>query len=310
MTRTIPRTRASATCTISVLIPILAACEPALDQRLDVIASPRILAITSSPAEVVAGAAASYTILAASPSGPLTTAPSWDLCTAPKPPTDDDSVSTGCIDTQSALVALGTGPTATATIPANACMQFGPDVPPGGFRPRDPDSTGGYYQPVRASADDIDAGLAFGFTRITCNLPGVTAELLSEYLTEYVANQNPTLEPLALAQGDAPIAPAAVPASSAITLTAAWPAQAVESYLYYDPVSQTLITRREAMRVSWFTTAGAIAVDASAVGEGDDALTVSTTWTTPSTPGAVWLWLVLRDSRGGMATQTVAVTVQ
>jgi hypothetical protein len=91
---------------------------------------------------------------------------------------------------------------------------------------------------------------------------------------------------------------------------ASWPADAAESYLYFDPTSQTLGTRREAMHVSWFATAGAIDVDATAVGEDDPTLAAMTTWHAPPSPGAAWLWLVLRDSRGGIATQTIAVTLR
>ena len=37
--------------------------------------------------------------------------------------------------------------------------------------------------------------------------------------------------------------------------------------------------------------------------------TVSTTWTTPG-PGPAWLWLVLRDSRGGLAARALAIQVE
>ena len=63
------------------------------------------------------------------------------------------------------------------------------------------------------------------------------------------------------------------------------------------------------MRVSWFATGGTLAVDASAVDEDDAATSVSTTWHTPAA-GPAWLWVVLRDSRGGVAAQAVAVTVR
>jgi hypothetical protein len=228
------------------------------------------------------------------------------LCTAPKPPTEDNAVSAACTDDPSALAPIATAPTVTATIPSDACMLFGPDVPPGGFRPRDPDPTGGYYQPVLADASDAGAALAFGFTRITCNLPTAPPDVAHDYQTMYVANANPTLLPLAIDGASADD----VPAGADVTLVASWPPEAVESYLYFDPDAQVLVTRREAMRVSWFATAGTLAVDATAVAETDDATSVSTTWHAPTTPGPAWLWLVLRDSRGGIATQTVAITVQ
>jgi hypothetical protein len=277
---------------LTVVVVVVAACEPSLDQRLAIVKETRVLAVVSEPAEVKPGATAMYSALIAGPDGPVADAPAFSFCTAPKPPTQDNAVSAACTNDPSALAPIG-------PVPANACMQFGPDVPPGGFRPRDPDPTGGYYQPVLA--DEPDADLAFGFTRITCNLANAPGDVAHDYQTMYVANQNPTLDPLALTD---------VTAGSDVMLTASWPADAVETYLYYDQVAQVLVVRREAMRVSWFATGGTLAVDASAVAETDDSLSVSTTWHAPTTPGPAWLWLVLRDSRGGIATQTVAITVQ
>jgi hypothetical protein len=274
---------------------VLGACQSPLDQRLAIVDSPRTLAIISSPAEAKPSATVAYSALLASPSGPLSTPPQWSLCTAPKPPTEDNAVSDPCIDDPSSLLAID--PTA-ATIPADACMQFGPDVPPDKFRPRDPDATGGYYQPVRADVPGAD--LAFGFTRITCNLANAPPDVAQQYKTMYVANVNPTL---------AVDAPTDVTAGAEVAITASWPAAAAESYLYFDQVSQTLVTRREAMRVSWFASGGALPVDATAVAETDPATSVATTWSAPTAPGPAWLWIVLRDSRGGMATQTIAVTV-
>jgi hypothetical protein len=115
----------------------------------------------------------------------------------------------------------------------------------------------------------------------------------------YAANHNPTLDPFVVGP---------VHADQDVTLTASWPVSAVESYLFYDPLTQKLVTRRESMRLSWFATGGALAVDASAVGEADSATQVSTTWHTPAA-GPAHLWLVLRDSRGGVATQHVQIDV-
>lgn len=46
----------------------------------------------------------------------------------------------GCLD-DAHLVALGTQPAVTAALPANGCLEFGPETPPGNFRPRDADAT-------------------------------------------------------------------------------------------------------------------------------------------------------------------------
>jgi hypothetical protein len=274
---------------------VLAACDDTLDQRLAIVDEPRVLAIVSEPAEAKPGATASYRAIVGGPDGPILAPPAWAYCRAPKPPTEDNVVSTGCLDAGQ-LVALGSGEV-TGTLPMDGCIRYGPDVPPGGFRPRDPDPTGGYYQPVRL---DVDALLAFGSTRITCNLPTAPFEVAIRYNNEYVANQNPTLLPFDLATA---------PANTDVTLVAAWPAEAVESFLYFDARTQTLVDRREAMRVSWFATAGSIPVDASAVDERGTQTRVETTWHTPG-PGRATLWIVLRDSRGGIATQTITVEIQ
>jgi hypothetical protein len=282
---------------LAVNLFTMSGCQDALDQRLAIIDAPRVLAIVSEPAEVKPGGHVTYSSLVATLGGPAADSADWGLCVAPKAPTEDNSVSSDCTGNDS-LVELGDGPTAAAIVPSDACTLFGPDVPPGGFRPRDPDATGGFYQPVRAVTLDE---LAFGFTRITCKLGTAPSDVAHDYDLHYVANANPTVS---LA-----IDPQEPTAGEAVTITASWPASAAESYLYYDPQSQTLVTRRESMRMSWFATGGELPVDATAVGETDDATSVSTTWRAPAQSSA-WLWIVLRDSRGGIATQTLEVTLR
>ncbi len=289
------------------LLLLVVGCTSALDQRLAIVKETRVLAIVSDPAEAKPGTAVTYTALVASEHGPVAAPPTWALCTAPKPPTEDNAVSTACLGDGS-LIDLGAGADVPATLPDDACAQFGPDVGGTMFRPRDPDATGGFYQPVRADAAGAD--LAFGFTRITCHLANAPPDVAQAYLTMYVANTNPTLAPLAISpqlgvDADGTIV---VAAHADIALAASWPAAAAESYLYYDPDREVLVTRREAMHLAWYATAGSLPVDASAVDANDDATSVATPWHTGD-PGPAWLWLVLRDSRGGLATQTIAIRV-
>lgn len=278
------------------LVVVLAGCGEALDQRLSIIDEPRVLAVIAEPAEARPGAPVTFHAVAASPDGPLATSPHWAFCTAPRSPTEDNVVSDACVR-GGELADLGSAATVIGTLPADGCLLFGPDTPPGGFRPRAADGTGGYYQPVRA---DIDTLVAFGLARITCKLPTAPGDVAHDYYVRYVANVNPILDPIAIAR---------VPANSDVTIVASWPADAVESYLYFDLDAQRLVTRREAMRVSWFATAGSFAVDASAVGEGETATTASTTWHTPA-PGTAHLWFVLRDSRGGIAVRDAAIVIE
>lgn len=275
---------------------LLAACDDALDQRLAIIDEPRVLAVIAEPAEAKPKAMVTYTIVTASPDGPLTTPPAWAYCTSPKPPTEDNAVPVPCVAGE-ALVDLGTAPSVTGTLPADGCLNYGPDTPPGGFRPRAADATGGYYQPVRAQVDGL---LAFGLSRITCNLPTAPPDAAREYTLSYRANANPILEPIELAT---------VPADTDVTLTASWPAESAETYLFFDPFAQVLVDRRESLRVSWFATGGSLPVDATLVDEDDPATAASVTWHTPAA-GPVFVWIVLRDSRGGIAARELAITSQ
>jgi len=282
---------------LALLMPLWA-CDDALDQRLAIITEPRVLAVIAEPAEATPKTQVSYQVIVASGEGPLAVDASWAYCTAPKAPTEDNAVSTACLD-DSSLVPLGDGMTVTGTLPADGCIRFGPDTPPNGFRPRDPDPTGGYYQPVRA---DVASQLSFGLSRITCKLPTAPADLARRYDLEYVANKNPVLDPIDPALAD-------VPAGSDVTLVASWPIESIERYLWFDPLAQRLVDRNESLRLSWFATGGSIEVDASAVDEDRPATTVSTTWHTPAA-GPASLWSVLRDSRGGIAVQHLDVNVR
>lgn len=280
----------------ALLCVIVAACDDALDQRLAIIDEPRVLAVIAEPAEAKPKAMVTYTIVTASPGGPLTALPAWAYCTSPKPPTEDNAVPVPCVAGE-ALIELGTGAQATGVLPADGCLNYGPDTPPGGFRPRAADATGGYYQPVRV---DVEGLLAFGLSRITCTLPTAPADAAREYELSYVANQNPTLDPIELGP---------VPADTDVTLTATWPAAAAETYLFFDTLAQVLVDRRESLRASWFATGGALAVDATLIGEDEVATSASTTWHTPAA-GPAFVWVVLRDSRGGIAARELAITVE
>src|SRR6185437_11357559 len=228
---------------------------------------------------------------------------------------------------------------ATGTMPSEACALFGPAVPPAmnGMppgRPADPDPTGGYYQPVRLilSTSGNPILVAEESRILSCGLPGPTPTALSEFQMEYHANTNPVLAGLeALSSGAAtPLSPDPddgtgtgfrVAAGTKITLRASWPACSgasttgcgAETYAYYDPLAQTVTTLREAMTVSWFATSGTF--DSDQTGRASSELETSTDngWTAPGTApmngGAVLLWVVLRDDRGGVAWRRFRLTV-
>ena len=292
------------------LLLIVAACVPDLDQRTSIVDRPEILAVVAEPAEAPAGAMVSYHALVATPDGEaIMPALTWAFCTQPKPPTEDDAVSSACVD-EPGLAIAGTGADATGTIPSTTCTLFGPNPPGPGFRPRDPDPTGGFYQPVRVRGADA---LAFGLDRISCDLANAPPTIVGQYRARYHANQNPPA--LALTTGGAPVDGAIVDAGATIPLHAAWPADAAEPYVSYDVGTVSLVDRREGLRVSFYATAGRFDTDGAGVDEGAAATTtaIDDAWTAPGPAGPsgpVTLWTVLRDSRGGASIARYAITIR
>jgi hypothetical protein len=182
--------------------------------------------------------------------------------------------------------------------PGDGCKTFGPDVSSAGLRPRDPDGTGGYYQPLRADLAGTDS--AFELVRIHCDLADADAMAASAFAAAYQLNQNPQLLPLTATIGGSPVALTAIPTGARITLEASWPDASAETFAYFDPVSQAVTSQRESMQVAWYSSGGAL--DSESTGRASDDLTTTTDdgWVAPSTAGTVHLWIVLRDSRGGV----------
>lgn len=312
-----------------------AGCVPDIPDDTSIVRAPRLVAARAEPAEARPGSTMTTTGLWIGPDGPIADAPlAWAFCTVRKAFTEPGPVAPACLAVEAPeLVAFGTGATATGALPDQGCRRFGPDRPdpvPGetAGRPADPDGTGGYYQPVRVHAGD--AGVSLVQLRIACGLPEATPEQTMHYLRDYVANANPAITAAALARGggaDEPLVPleddpAAAPARVApgetVELTVRWPAcdaapcGGAEPYLWFDPRARVLAPRREAMRVSWLATAGAFAIGHS--GRTEDETTAGLAdarerWTAPAEPGAVHVWAVLRDDRGGATWATFRVDV-
>jgi hypothetical protein len=279
----------------------VAACEPALDQRLATIDAPRTIVVIAEPPEVAPEETALHRAIVASPDGTLAPAIDWGFCTEPKPPTEDNVVNAACL--ADAFAPLGAGPEITAAMPAQACSTFGPDTPPGDYRPRDPDITGGYHQPLRVTLPaDLGGGVAFASHRIACGVGNAPATIVIAFRDRYVRNANPSPPAIAV--------PPTIARGATIDLTATWADADAEPYVSYDPIGVRLVDRREAMRVTWYVTGGALAVDASGVAEGEPGASSDNAWTAPDTAGTVHLWAVLRDSRGGASVSEIDLVVQ
>ncbi len=280
----------------------LAGCKPDFGTPASLLTERRILAVQAEPPEVRPNEAAMFTALVVSPGGTeASPAIDWALCTTPKPLDENNVVAAACLG--DGLTAVGSAsPMAMATVPANACALFGPDPPPSmpgqpPLRPRDPDVTGGYYQPLRAESGAV---VAFALERFTCDLAQAGADLAVQYAMTYPPNQNPMLTPLGATVDGAPVALDALPAGKAIDFTVGWPDAAAESFPVFEVDQAALVTHRESLRVSWFATDGSFEHEVTGRDETDLATTTDDVWTAPATPGPVHLWLVLRDSRGGV----------
>jgi hypothetical protein len=290
----------------------LAACKPDFGASLSLVTAPEILAVRGEPAEAAPGAMVSFTALVAAPDGTVAAPPlDWTLCLAPKPADTDNVVGDACLARDQPYVAQGV-PAASAAIPDDACARFGPDSPPQTgdappARPRDPDATGGYYQPLRVDLADASA---VALERIHCNLAGASMELADQYRMRYSLNRNPTLSPLTATVNGQTAAIDQIPAGADVTLSVGWTADSPETYPVFDVLAQTLVDQREAMRVSWYATSGALAVETSGAAENDPALSTENHWRAPAQSGVAHLWVVLRDSRGGLDFAAYDVTVR
>ncbi len=240
--------------------------------------------------------------------GPASTAGlRWDFCTAPLPLTEDNVVSNACLGSAS-LIAAGAGPSTIAPTPKNGCSVFGPDPPSGaGLRPADPDATGGYYQPLRAEL--AGAETAFALVRIHCDLANASASAATAFAAAYTLNQNPALLPLTATVAGVAASFAAIPPGARVAFTAGWAPADAETFAYFDPASQTVTRQREAMQVAWYSTAGAFDTESTGRASTDLATTSANTWTAPTSAGRAFVFVVLRDSRGGVDFASVELTL-
>jgi hypothetical protein len=311
-----------------------AACEPDLGAPISVIGGPRILAVRGTPAEAKEGAQVTYDLLAVDVNGTIAApAATWTVCTAPRPPSENSAVATACFGLADTA---GPSPTFQAPVTAadpndpmtiGACSIFGPLRPPldPNARPRDPDITGGFYEPVRATLLSPNGGaplLGFDLERIQCRLANAPSDVANQFNNPYdpvmnpngyTPNGNPSLAQLTWSVGGAaasvlspiaagmpaPAAPAIAPGQH-VSLEASWSTESVETFSVYSVQTGSLSPQREAMRVSWFATAGELEHDVSGRAADDAALTADNDWVAPATAGPVRLWLVLRDTRGGV----------
>lgn len=249
------------------------------------LAGPRIIAVQAEPAQAAPGDPVRLTAIVA---GGILERLDWAWCTTPKPPTENNRVDPACLG--DGVAPLGAaGLTIDATLPVDGCRLFGPESPGPGLRPRDPDVTGGYYQPVILRAD---AAIAVGLVRLRCNLSQAPLAIAQRFAAEYTPNQNPTLRLEQAPAGDA--------AGDTVRVEAL--TDPPERALRFDPAARALVEEEEALVVSWFVTGGALSAEQSRV-EGGRAVVE---WRAEGGPAT--LHAVVRDGRGGVAAQAIALS--
>jgi hypothetical protein len=313
---------------------LVTACSPRLPDRLFLIETPIVLAIRAEPAEAAPGASVSYHALVASAAGEIIEPLDWAFCVERAPLASLASVSPHCLaESGASIVPIGDDVSVMGTLPMNGCRVFGPEVPammqasdpPG--RPADADPTGGYYQPLRVIGPTPPVTIER--TRIACGLASGSGDDRTAFMRRYHANQNPMLSMIEIERADgtrvsidpAMPVPIALRANERVTLHASWPdcgtsvdalsmngCTGAEPYLLYDSVSLSLIEAREAMRLSWYATGGALDVDRTGVTNADTSTTWSNVWTAPAA-GPASLWIVVRDDRGGTGWSRIDVVV-
>jgi hypothetical protein len=188
----------------------LLACRPELAGRPSLITTDRVLAVSSEPAEATPEAAVSYHALYVGPDAePDPSGLGWAYCTQNKPLAVTGPISPACLVPQGSLLfPLGNGAAATGELPKDDCRVFGPvppDTKPGepAVRPVDPDTTGGYYQPVRLLVPTAgEPDYVVGVTRISCGISGATQEQAADYNRRYLPNRNPALDSLTVVGAD------------------------------------------------------------------------------------------------------------
>lgn len=325
---------------LGTLFALLAAvgCKPDLQGRPSLIDAPRVLAIRSTVAEASPGDTVTYDVLmASSGAASAQTRFDWALCNARKPLAESGPIAQVCLQpSASELQALGGEMSVTATIPKDVCQVFGPITPvqkagEPSVRPEDPDTTGGYYQPVRLLTRDSEGEqYEVGVTRLLCGIAlGASQENTLRFTKEYRSNVNPSIDALELDLGnDAKLGidlaegsgPQAVRVRSTGQFKATWatcpaepseaPCAGAEAYLSFDAGQRALLDRRESIRVSWYATEGSFEHDRTGRTEEEASIpATSNNWTAPDSPSRVQFWLVIRDDRRGVSWATFELDV-
>lgn len=321
-----------------------AGCLPDVDVDESRITSPRILAVRSVPAEAAPGERVMLEALYVGAEGRIEESPlEWTRCDARVPLAELGPVSPACLAWEDpSLLPIGFGDGVQATISPDACRLFGPDPPPSmpgepAGRVSDPDTSGGYYQPIRVVEPALDA-MTFADVRLVCGVAGATQAQAAELRGRRKLNESPSISSVFVQREDGSDAffgadePLVVRANETLTLEVNWDTcpsvdvcgdgicgvdetltlcaddcrtprgcSGAERYVRFDVATRAIVEARESMRAAFFTTGGSLSIERAGRDAEDERTFASSRWQAPSEPGEAVLWVVLRDARGGVS---------
>lgn len=347
------RRHAATVLVAGAIAAIAGACSPNLDDTTSLVTAPTVLAVQSSPAEAAATTPVTYTALVVDSSGDVRSLPvQWSYCNERNPLSNLGPVATQCTEPgNSALQLIGVGSSASAAIPARACTNFGPNPPPAtkgqpAGRPVDPDTTGGYYQPVSVFLPGSSGTQILVYEmRLSCGFAGANEDAQGDLQAHYHLNENPAVASL-ISNGSALALDTSgktnqVAVGAKVPLEVAWPTcpltdvcgdgicgpdesvmscakdcktprgcAGAERFVNFDLGSQAVLDQRESIQVSWYATAGSFDNDSTGRVSTDTAVTSDNDWQAPSQAGTVHLWVVLDDARGGVGWAGYTIEVR
>lgn len=329
---------------------VLGGCSESVAVDLTIVDGPRVLALAATPAEAAPAAQVELSALWVDIDGEHPEAAlDWSSCIRRRSLAEVGPVAEACIaDGGDGRVSLGRGPRAIATIPADACRLFGPDPPPSApgepqGRPADPDRTGGYDMPVLAEGP---SGLVSLAVRLDCGVSGSTQAQAAELRRRHRDNVAPAIERVQRRSDGQQTwsdleGPATIAARATMELRAHWPACSAtprcvdgqctldedsaacpedcpsgagcggaEWYTRFDPSALAIATSREAISAAWYATAGSFEDARTGRAADDETAWTANVWTAPEVGGTVWIWIVVRDDRGGVSWRALEVVVE
>lgn len=248
----------------------------------------RVLGIQATPPEAYPGDTVNLVAWVVDPKGG-TPALDWSFCTLPS----NGIANPGCSDASgNGLVALGSGDAITMTVPTLDPSVYGPV-----------DATYGVYLPivVHAVAPDTSELVIYRLRVRVAVAPGCNID--PPYSPGCVPNNNPAyaeIDPLP----DESAGPTATDKGRIWGLIAAYTGDSDEMYKIESTSNPTV---PEMLRTQWFATAGTFP-DAP-VG-GDAVQKFTTDRNLPPSGGAIDLWVVAHDDRGGTGMTHRAFVMQ